>query len=107
MRSSTIKGQSALVHAIDLSNLGRMRGRWKGEVGIAACLGEDLHLIVNPAVATSEGIREGPVSMHKCVSRRAVTLPRRQAAMPHEGISELDEGPAGVLRCVGLLNPMV
>src|SRR5712692_5402237 len=107
MGRPTIEWQSALVHAIDLPDLRRMGSGRKGEVSIATRLGEDLHLVIDPAVATAEGIREGPVAMHECVARRALTVPGRQAAVSRQGIPELRENPAGVFRSVGLMNPVV
>jgi hypothetical protein len=43
--------ECALVQAVDLGSLGRRRSGGKGEVRVAARLGEDLHLVVDPAVA--------------------------------------------------------
>src|SRR5262249_4636072 len=107
MWSSVPERESTFVNAVDLRRLGAIWRRGKGEISVAACLGEDLHLLIDSAKAPPRRICECPVSVYEAVTGEALSLPGREAPMTCQSISKLDEGIACMCRAIWLVDAMM
>src|SRR5262245_9693660 len=107
MRSPVPERDCTFVHAVDLRRLSAIGRRGKGEIGVAACLGEDLHLLIDSAKAPPRRICERPVSVYEAVKGGTLSLPSREAPMARQSISELNEGIACMCRAIWLVDAVM
>ena len=81
----------ALVHGVDLPDLGAAgRGRER-HVGVAARLGQDRHLVVDSTESTPGRVRERPVAVDEGVAQVALPIEARQAPVASQPVDELQE----------------
>ena len=72
VRLRTFRVVARIVEAIDCTRLGRARGRWHREIGIAAGFAEDVELVVDAATAAvGSGIVQRPVAVDEGIGYRA------------------------------------
>src|SRR5271156_5582237 len=109
MRSPLVEAECTLVKRIDFCSLCRIkRCRRKRQGCVTAGISEDLHFVINPAIAPACRVCQSKIAMHKGIFRSTNTVEKGQAAMlRRQRISKLHKFATRILRRVGLCNSVM
>jgi len=108
MRLRLSKRVAALINRVNARHLRLKRYGRQREVGITACVGQNLHFLVDATKTSAGGVGQGPVTMNESVPwRSARSLARQTLVFVGEHVSKVFQHERGVRSCVRRINPVM